>query len=220
MAIGYRERARLKQALLYSRLRAVVRALGERLREAGELDAADDLLFLTWREIDAWLSGHSMFPGGVGELVALRRREHAALAETRPPDTIELAQGVYLDPEPDAADAAGPDGDAQELLGVGVAGGKVRACARVMTDLSEQGAFERGDALVTRQTDPGWAPLFFLAKGLVMERGGMLSHGAIVAREFGIPGVIAVPDATRIIESGETIEIDGDRGRVRRGLEP
>lgn len=211
-AIALRERVRLRQALLYSRLRAVVRELGRQLVDRGRLSQPDDLLFLTWREIDEWLSGHAMFPAAIGELVQLRRREHARLAAVRPPDTVQLPVGDYLEHPTLTPEVA----ERETLIGVGVAGGRAIGVARVIEDLSEASTFVRGDCLVTRQTDPGWAPLFFLAKGLVMERGGMLSHGAIVAREFGIPGVIAVPDATRMLRSGERIEIDGDRGRVRR----
>jgi pyruvate,water dikinase len=76
------------------------------------------------------------------------------------------------------------------------------------------GAFRAGEILVTRQTDPGWAAVFFLTKGLVIERGGMLSHGAIIAREYGIPAVVGVNDATRRIRSGERIRVDGDNGVV------
>jgi phosphohistidine swiveling domain-containing protein len=211
-AIGYRERVRLRQALLYSRLRAVVRALGCELVARGRLRRADDLLFLTWREIDEWLSGHAMFPGSIGELIELRRREHEQLAAERPPDIVRLPIGEYLR---DSSEPAKLD-ESDTLVGVGVAGGCATGSARVLEDLSEAGTFAPGDCLVTRQSDPGWAPLFYLAKGLVMERGGMLSHGAIIAREFGIPGVIAVPNATRILRSGERIEIDGNRGLVHR----
>jgi pyruvate,water dikinase len=84
----------------------------------------------------------------------------------------------------------------------------------VLRDVGEAGRIEKGDILITRQTDPGWAPVFFLISGLVIERGGMLSHGAIVAREFGIPCVVGVQDATRRIESGCVITVDGDRGEV------
>ena len=72
----------------------------------------------------------------------------------------------------------------------------------------------RGDILVTRQTDPGWGPILFLVRGLVMERGGMLSHGAILAREYGIPTAVGIEKATKRIKTGDTIEVDGDRGRV------
>ena len=69
--------------------------------------------------------------------------------------------------------------------------------------------------LVTRQTDPGWALVFFLIKGLVMERGGMLSHGAILAREYGIPTVVGVTDATQRIAQRQTLSVNGDRGVVQ-----
>jgi phosphoenolpyruvate synthase/pyruvate phosphate dikinase len=85
-----------------------------------------------------------------------------------------------------------------------------------MAGLGEWAQFQKGEILVARQTDPGWASLFFLAGGLIMERGGMLSHGAIVAREFGIPAVIAVPQATDLLQTGEMLLIDGDQGRVLR----
>lgn len=211
-AIGLRERARQRQALLYSRLRAVVHRLGDALVAGGRLRHRDDLLYLSWREIDEWLTGHAMFPALIPELVALRRRAHPVVSAIRPPDTVQLPIGDYLR----GAEEPGEIDDPELLAGIGVAGGRATGVARVLEDLSEADRFERGDCLVTRQTDPGWAPLFFLARGLVMERGGMLSHGAIIAREFGIPGVIAVADATRILRSNERIEIDGDRGSVRR----
>jgi pyruvate,water dikinase len=85
-----------------------------------------------------------------------------------------------------------------------------------MAGLHQRAELKQGEILVARQTDPGWAPLFFLASGLVIERGGMLSHGAIVAREFGIPAVIALPKATEILQTGEVLVVDGDQGRVSR----
>ena len=86
--------------------------------------------------------------------------------------------------------------------------------AVVLRDASEAGRLGPNDILVTRQTDPGWASVFFLIKGLVIERGGMLSHGAIVAREFGIPCVVGVQHATRELLHAGQIEVDGDRGEV------
>jgi rifampicin phosphotransferase len=67
---------------------------------------------------------------------------------------------------------------------------------------------------VTRQTDPGWASVFFLVRGLVIERGGMLSHGAIIAREYGIPAVVGVADVTKLIGTGDKISVDGNHGVV------
>jgi pyruvate,water dikinase len=84
----------------------------------------------------------------------------------------------------------------------------------VLRDVTEAARLSQGDVLVTRQTDPGWGPVFFLISGLVIERGGMLSHGAIIAREFGIPCVVGVPDAMSRIDDGAMITVDADKGVV------
>ena len=78
------------------------------------------------------------------------------------------------------------------LSGTGACSGRVEGTARVLMSMAEAARFQKGDILVAKQTDPGWGPLFVLAGGLVLERGGLLSHGAIVAREFGIPAVVGV----------------------------
>ncbi|MCA1651704.1 MAG: hypothetical protein LC753_16000 [Acidobacteria bacterium] len=97
------------------------------------------------------------------------------------------------------------------------AGNRRPAHAAILTDVTQASRLQPGDVLVTRQTDPGWGPVFPLISGLVIERGGMLSHGAIIAREFGIPSVVGVKDATRLIPDGATVCVDGDRGTVRVG---
>ena len=100
------------------------------------------------------------------------------------------------------------------MRGVGACGGSATARAAILLDVTESNRLSAGDALVTKQTDPGWGPIFPLISGLVIERGGMLSHGAIIAREFGIPSVVGVKDATRLIAHGASITVDGDRGIV------
>ena len=107
------------------------------------------------------------------------------------------------------------EGDPTELVGVGACGGQITAPAAILNDISECRLLSEGDVLVTRQTDPGWGPVFFLIKGLVMERGGMLSHGAILAREYGIPTVVGVADATRKVSQGQKLNVNGDRGVVQ-----
>jgi pyruvate,water dikinase len=215
-AISLRERARLKQALLYTRLRAISLAIGRRLVEEGRLLAREDVFFLTYQELESLLSGGAMFPDGVAALVAARRPQHEALGRMTPPDRFLLPEGSYLPPEvsPNTSPQEGASGDAP-LLGVGTCGGRITAPAAVIRDLSEAHLLAPGDILVTRQTDPGWAPIFFLIKGLIMERGGMLSHGSIIARELGIPAVVGVKDATRRLVHKQVVALDGDLGRVR-----
>ena len=85
----------------------------------------------------------------------------------------------------------------------------------MLNDVTETQHLRQDGVLVARQTDPGWGPVFLLIRGLVMERGGMLSHGAILAREYGLPTVVGVADATSRIEQGRMILVDGDRGIVQ-----
>ncbi len=100
------------------------------------------------------------------------------------------------------------------LQGVPASGGQARGRARPVMRRDEAAALQRGDILVTRATDPGWTPVFPLVGGLVLEVGGQLSHGAIVAREYGIPAVVNVSGALSAIHEGQTITVDGTAGRV------
>ena len=210
-SIAYRERARLKQALLYSRLRRIALAIGDRLARSGKLHASEDIFYLTVPEIDELVSGHAMFPETAPALVALRRSVHARFADREPPDVLMAPEGAYPDtaPAPDAGFQV--DGN---LQGASVCGGVATGTARVLTHVAETPSLRRGDILIARQTDPGWAPAFAMIRGLVLERGGMLSHGAILAREYGIPTLVGVPAATRRIQSGSLVRVDADRGEV------
>jgi pyruvate,water dikinase len=99
------------------------------------------------------------------------------------------------------------------LVGTGVSAGVVEGVARVVRDPAEE-TIERGEILVAPSSDPGWTPLFLNAAGMVVEVGGRMSHGALVAREYGLPAVVSVPEATRRIETGQRVRIDGTRGTV------
>ena len=216
-AVVYRERVRLKQALLYTRCRAIALAIGDELVRRSVMARRDDVFMLTVQEVGDLAAGRSMFPYHVADLIALRRRDHDRLVAMRPPDTVRLAEGCYLRPEvrPDAAHVASlepEDATTTTLRGTSACGGSVTAPAAVLADVREAHHLHRGDVLVTRQTDPGWAPVFCLISGLVIERGGMLSHGAIIAREFGLPCVVGIKEATRRIEHGALVTVDGDRG--------
>jgi phosphohistidine swiveling domain-containing protein len=213
-AIRLRERVRMQQARLYVHLRHIVLACGRTLVAAGQLDAPEDAFQLSMDELKDLLSGQAMFPYTVRQLVRQRRDAHAQLARMAPPDSFTLAEGTYLAcGAAPAAPGAAPDASAP-LTGTGACGGRISASAAVLADATEVGQMREGEIVVTRQTDPGWACVFFLARGLVVERGGMLSHGAIIAREFGIPAVVGVRGATTRIRSGDRLMLDGDRGVV------
>src|SRR6185503_12010022 len=132
--------------------------------------------------------GPGLKPGSVRETIEVRRAEHRRLSALTPPDSFTLGEGEYFDAafsDVEARELAPSDG----LRGTPACAGRATGRATVLGSVTESNRLAKGDILVTKQTDPGWGPVFFLIKGLVIERGGMLSHGAILAREFGIPCV-------------------------------
>jgi len=145
-------------------------------------------------------------------VVAARRAEHERVSAMNPPDSFTLGEGEHWSPLASIDPAAGPEPGA--MRGIPACGGRARGRATILTSATEAERLSQGDVLVTRQTDPGWGPVFFLISGLVIERGGMLSHGAIIAREFGIPCVVGVKNAMDRIPSGATIDVNGDSGVV------
>jgi pyruvate,water dikinase len=133
-----------------------------------------------------------------------------ALPEAPPPnDTVgrTITKFFGLD-APDASEAG------NVLHGLSGSSGKVRGIARVVRSLSEAGKLQKGDILVAETTVPPWTPLFATAAGIATDTGGILSHCAIVAREYRIPAVVGVRNATRRLEDGMLIEVDGDTGTV------
>lgn len=223
-SVAFRERARDKQALLYSRCRQLALASDTLLRQKNLLHKAGDIFYLTHPEITDLLSGTMMMPTALKEIAALRRTTHSDLDKLRPPDKIQLPPGEYWSPQ-EAHEGHPMNGretlsrvattDMRTMSGQGVSSGVFEGTAVVLLDPTQYKDVSEGDILVTRQTDPGWGPILFLVKGLVMERGGMLSHGAILAREFGIPTVVDVREATQQITTGDRLQIDGDRGIVK-----
>ncbi len=212
-AVALRERGRLLQSLLFGEMRMVVMALGRRLKSRGLLEEAEAVFYLHLDEIQKLLAGKFQFPAAIGDLIARRRQD---LEECR---TLEPPGFFFLEPGEVACHRRRHDQGAisgHRLQGTGVSRGLATGPARVIRDPLQGGRLQPGDILVTHATDPGWTPLFFIAGGLVLERGGMLSHGAIVAREFGIPAVVGVENAASAIADGALITVDGYHGTVQR----
>ena len=175
-------------------------------RRAGRAAAcsptADDVFFLELREVAAALDGADQRAP-----VADRRAEYDRELRRRHIPRVLLSDGT----EPEAEHAApAPEG---ALVGIPASAGTVTGVVRVVLDPADA-HLEPGEILVAPSTDPGWTPLFLTAGGLVMEMGGSNSHGAVVAREYGIPAVVGVPDATARLQTGQTVTVDGAAGTV------
>ncbi len=186
--------------------RALVVELSHRLAARGVLAEADDMFFLRLEEIAPLVGGSAGFDARVR--VAERKAEYERNLALSPP---AIVVGKY-DPgkhKPDVVDTA-----AVELSGLAVSPGIVTGPARVILHAGT-GQVLPGEILVAPFTDPGWTPYFIPAAGIVMDQGGLLSHGSIVAREYGIPAVVNVGPATKLIKSGQMVQVDGDAGKVR-----
>jgi pyruvate,water dikinase len=204
----------MKQALLYTRLRHIALQLADRLVERKQLMNRDDIFMLSTDEVFSLVERNDASADSVAERVESRRCEMAAFATLQPPDRLVLGEGERWRPKEDSAMPKDAGTRSAELRGTGACGGSALGDAAVVLDVAHAGRVQAGQILVTRQTDPGWATVFFLVQGLVIERGGMLSHGAIIAREYGIPAVVGVTDATLVIRDGERLRVDGDQGIV------
>ena len=187
---------------IFGRLRQILLPVGPELAAKGRIASPDDMWFLSVPELRRAIGGEDM-----REVVAVRRAEYRRELRRRRVPRILLSDGTdaevaFAPPIPDGA-----------IRGAAASPGTARGVARVIR--SPSGAkLEPGEVLVAPSTDPGWTPLFLTASALVMEIGGMMSHGAVVAREYGIPAVVGVPDATERIATGQLVSVNGSAGTV------
>ncbi len=212
-----REDSRYCRSELFGFSRRVFQGIEAHLVREGVLRGPGEVYHLTQEEVFGYVDGTGVTED-LQALADLRRRERAAHQEGDLPQAI-----TTLGPVRPALAAAGagaaPLGEEGALRGLGSSPGRVRGTARVVLDPTAEVEVTPDMILVARETDPGWLFLMLAAKGIVVERGSMLSHTAITGRKFGIPTVVAVPGATARIADGAALEIDGATGVVTL-LEP
>ncbi len=208
-----RENLRFARTRAFGLVRRIVVAMGQRLVDAGRLDDRADVFHLEIGELIAFARGTTTTTDLRG-LAAVRRAEYARhRAAPTPPERFWTTGAVHLFGIPrTAAPAAEAQVAGAVLRGIAAAPGRVRAPARLVHD--PRGVELGGDVLVANRTDPGWVPLFPSARAVVVERGSVLSHSAIVAREFGIPCVVGLRDALAQLRDGQLVEVDGGAGTV------
>ena len=212
----FRENVKSEVIKLLTAMRRLLIELGKRLADHRILENADDIFFLRLDEVTPLAMGRSLKAPGCGDgahhtvrkLVVARRAQYDKDNSVTPPDVVF---GKF-DPDKYVPDVE--DEQAQVLNGLGVSPGKATGKARVILRADSDQQLLAGEILVAPFTDPGWTPYFVPAAAIVMDEGGVISHGSIVAREYGIPAVVNVGGGTRIIKTGQMIHVDGDNGRV------
>lgn len=208
-----RENLRFERTRIFGHARRVFLALGEDFFARGLIQTPRDIFYLTSGEILGAIEGFGLSPD-LAALVALRKAEDSASCERPdPPERIEI-RGPAIAPRWSAPAETAQDSE-RVRSATGCSAGRVRAKARIIRDPRTE-KLAPGDILVARHTDPGWIAVFSNASAIVVERGSLLSHSAIVARELGIPCVVGLKGATQWITDGEMLEVDGATGRVER----
>jgi rifampicin phosphotransferase len=201
---GYREYPKYLMMRHYWILKQAMLTEASKLAERGVIQRPDDVYYLSFEEFREAIRTGQVDP----DLVAQRSDEFEAWARLTPPRVItsdgEVLGGAYEDDRVPAG----------ALAGIPASAGTAEGRARIVRDLTDAD-LEQGDILVTTFTDPSWTPVFLSVKGVVTEVGGAMTHGAVVAREYGLPAVVGVDGATRLIRDGQRIQVNGTDGYVQ-----
>ena len=192
----FRETAKFYLMLGYEQIRRTLVELDNRYKLEG------DIFYLLPDELEGLIEGERH-----NDLIIERRELRKKLIQIPLPDVIfsDALNGIGQHEQIDVSET---------FTGLGVSAGEAKGIARVLVSPSDMRPTDKDYILVCPSTDPAWTPLFLKAAGLVMERGGMLSHGAVVAREYGVPAVVNIADATRTIVDGQLLHVNGNQGTV------
>lgn len=210
-AIDWRERFRFNRAQTFNMTRVAYNSIAEVLVAEGLIEQGSDIFWLTEQEIDELVNGHAW----EYEAKSIVERRKAKLAEHEAEDMPLAVSGagkiaaLHLN-------KVASNADPNSLNGNGVAPGQLTAQVVVATEF-DANLDVRGKILVVHHIDPGWTLLFTQAAGIVAERGNALSHAAIIAREIGIPAIVATPNATKLLKTGDTITMNGVTGGIEIG---
>lgn len=201
--IGYREYPKYGKVSRYFVYKQALLQEAEQLVIAGVIQDKEDIYYLTFEELREVVRTHVVDQSTISK----RKAEHKLFEKLIPPRVMtsegEIVTGEYKN----------GDLPAGAIAGLAVSRGIVEGRARVISRM-EDAELDEGDILVTAFTDPSWTPLFISIKGLVTEVGGLMTHGAVVAREYGLPAVVGVDHATRLIKDGQRIRVNGTEGYV------
>ncbi len=201
--IGYREYPKYGMVSCYFVYKEALLKEAERLVQARVLREKEDIFYLTFQEIDDVVRSNQ-----VDDLLVHQRKDAFRSYQALTPPRVLTSDGEVV-----AGSYRRVDVPVGALVGVPVSAGTIEGRARVILDMAES-HLEAGDILVTAYTDPSWTPVFVAIAGLVTEVGGLMTHGAVIAREYGLPAVVGVEQATRLIRDGQRIRVNGTDGCV------
>jgi rifampicin phosphotransferase len=200
---GYREYPKYAIVHRYFVYKQALLKEAERLVQAGIIHEKEDIYFLTFEELREVVRTHKLDY----QIISKRKDEYTFYEKLTPPRVL-TSDGEII-----AGEYKRENLPAEALVGLPVSSGVIEGRARVILNM-EDADLEEGDIVVTSFTDPSWTPLFVSIQGLVTEVGGLMTHGAVIAREYGLPAVVGVENATRLINDGQRIRVNGTEGYV------
>lgn len=206
-----RENLRYERTRVFAQIREVFLAIGRRFYAEGILDNSRDIFYLSKVEIFGYIKGTAV-SANLKEIVAIRKAEFSRYEQEKLPPRFETYGPVYHANQYQQLRQVIDEGET--LTGTGCSPGVVRGRVRVVYDPQTLDELE-GCILVAERTDPGWVPLFPLAKALLVERGSLLSHSAIVAREMGIPVIVGITNLLERLKNNDLVEMDGSTGLIK-----
>ncbi len=210
--VSSRENLRYERTRAFGIVRELFSKIGKRWYAENVIEDASDIFYLTKEEIFSFIEGRSVTQN-IKELIASRRKEFDAYKNQEPPSerfatygTVYHANDFFSTGKLEALDG--------DLKGIGCCPGRVTAKVRVIHNPEDVSSLD-GDILVTSSTDPGWVTLFPSASAIIVERGSLLSHSAIVSREMGIPCIVSVTGLLKTLKTGDVVEMDGSTGEIK-----
>ncbi|MBI3234476.1 MAG: phosphoenolpyruvate synthase, partial [Bacteroidetes bacterium] len=213
--VSNRENLRYERTRGFGMVRHLFSALGIKLYAEQKLEDSKDIFWLTQEEVFGFVKGTGVTVD-LKALVELRKKEYTQFETLIPDERIETFGGVFIGNamnQPKKENRTNQTGE-YSLTGIGCSAGRVKARVQIITHPSEVTGLD-GDILVTSSTDPGWVPLFPTCSAILVERGSLLSHSAIVSREMGIPCIVGITGLLSTLKTGDWIEMDGSEGWVK-----
>lgn len=201
--IGYREYPKYGYVSRYFVYKQALLKEAERLVQFGVIHDKEDMYYLTFEELHEVVRTNQL-----DYRIISKRKDEYKLYEKLTPPRVITSEGEII-----AGEYKRENLPAEAIAGLPVSSGVIEGRARVILNM-EDADLEDGDILVTSFTDPGWTPLFVSIKGLVTEVGGLMTHGAVIAREYGLPAVVGVENATKLIKDGQRIRVHGTEGFI------
>jgi pyruvate,water dikinase len=210
--VSSRENLRYDRTRAFGIVRAIFSAIGKNFYAEGIIENDRDIFYLTKEEIFSFVEGTSV-SSNLKELISLRKKEFLNYEKITPPSERFASYGAVYHAN-DFYSIGKLEKLEGDLKGIGCCPGRIKAKVRIVSNPREISSLN-GDILVTSSTDPGWVTLFPSASAIIVERGSLLSHSAIVSREMGIPCIVGVTGLLKRLKTGDEIEMDGSTGEIK-----